>query len=409
MWGYFRKSQFVARVSYRVSTIDVMPCNMWWDIACTLRKGNMEEYRRSRHIVFINAGEQVSGAERVLLDLAQHAAALGDRVTVISPAGALSEQVLPPLRHVTAPLVRLSGGHGLQRVRHVVGLPFLWISSAKEIRKVSGDADTIIVNSTFALPAVGLAFPRHSRTRGGPVISWLVHDTITSLKQRVVAKLGAHALTKAVAVSEVTAASVRPLVDTVLVQPNGVEVPPEVVTVQRNQVPTIGILAAITGWKGHDILLEAVALLPDVHLDIAGAAFTGSEDFEAALRERARQPDLQGRVHFLGHVNKQDVFPKWSALISASTSPEAGPLGVLEAMSYGVPVVATNHGGAAEYLYGGAGILVAPSDPQDLANGIRLILENPEHTAQITTVARERVIEHHNLAHTRERMLEVLN
>ena len=369
----------------------------------------MEEYRRSRHIVFINAGAQVSGAERVLLDLAQHAAALGVRVTVVCPTGPLSVQVIPPLRHVTAPIVRLSGGYGLQRVRQVVGLPFLWISSAKKIRKASSDADTIIVNSTFALPAVGLAFPLHRRKGNGPVISWLVHDTITSLKQQVVAKLGAHVLTKAVAVSEVTAASVRPLVSTVLVQPNGVEVPQEVVAVKHDKVPTIGILAAITGWKGHDILLEAVALLPDIHLDIAGEVFAGSEDFEKTLRERARQPDLQGRVHFLGHVNKQDVFPKWKALISASTSPEAGPLGVLEAMASGVPVVATNHGGAAEYLRDGAGMLVTPSDPQDLAAGILQILENPEQTAQMIEVARERVITNHDLAHTRNRMLEVLN
>lgn len=369
----------------------------------------MEEYRRSRHIVFINAGAQVSGAERVLLDLAQHAAALGDRVTVVSPEGPLSEQVLPPFQHVSAPIIRLSGGQGLQRVRQVTRLPFLWFFSAKEIRKISGDADTVIVNSTFALPAVGLAFPRHGRKHGSPVISWLVHDTITSLKQRVVAKLGSHALTRAVAVSEVTAESVRPLVGTVLVQPNGVDVPQEVVAVKPNPVPTIGILAAITGWKGHDILLEAVALLPGVHLDIAGEAFAGSEAFEAALRERARQPDLEGRVHFLGHVNKQDVFPQWDALISASTSPEAGPLGVLEAMAYGVPVVATNHGGAAEYLRDGAGVLVAPSDPQALASGIRQILDNPERTAQIIAAARERVVAHHNLAHTRERMLEVLN
>lgn len=369
----------------------------------------MEEYRRSRHLVFINAGAQVSGAERVLLDLARHAAAVGDRVTVVSPAGALSEQALPPMHHVSVPIVRLSGGQGLQRVRQVVGLPFLWFLSAKKIRKIAADADTIIVNSTFALPAVGLAFPRHGRKRGGPVISWLVHDTITSLKQRVVAKLGAHALTKAVAVSEVTAESVRPLVDSVQVQPNGVDIPQEVVKVDPSQVPTIGILAAITGWKGHDILLEAMALLPDVHLDIAGQAFAGSENFEEALRERACQPDLAGRVHFLGHVNKQDVFPHWNALISASTSPEAGPLGVLEAMAYGVPVVATNHGGAAEYLRDGAGVLVAPSDPQDLANGIRHILENPEETAQIVKFARERVVANHNLVHTRKRMLEVLN
>lgn len=370
----------------------------------------MEECRRSRHIVVINAGAEVSGAEKVLLDLSNYATAIGDRVTVVCPSGPLAAQVAFPLQHVFAPLIRLGGGHGLHRAVQVFSLPFLWIRSARIIRAVSKDADSVIVNSTFALPAVGLAFPRHHRKFEKPIIAWLVHDTITSLKQQVVARLGAHSLTKAVAVSGVTAESVGRFVETVLIQPNGVEIPRQMSNSIEDcdEYPTIGILAAITAWKGHDVLLEALGFLPGVHLDIAGGVFPGSEDFEANLRERARMPDLVGRVHFLGHVDKQQVLHKWSALISASISPEAGPLGVLEAMAHGVPVVATNHGGAAEYLSDGAGVLVPPADPEALAVGIRRVLENAELAAHLRVIARQRVIEKHDLVHTRQRMLEAL-
>lgn len=374
----------------------------------------MEDHRRTRHLVFVNAGAEVSGAERVLRDLVDLAVARGDSVTLVCPDGPLTSLMSAPVAHVSAPLVRLSGARGLQRVREVAGLPVLWARSAPVLRSVARDADALIVNSTFALPAVGLAFLRHRRRGAGPVISWLVHDTITSLKQRVVVRLGGHALSRAVAVSEVTGDSVRPLLGragTVRVQANGVEIPAEMPEPARAATGggTIGILAAITPWKGHDVLLEALALLPDTRLEIAGAAFPGSGEFEAQLRARAAQPDLAGRVSFLGHVDKQDVLPRWNVLVSASTSPEAGPLGVLEAMAHGVPVVATDHGGAAEYLRDGAGVLVPPAEAQALADGIRRVLADPGYAAQLRATARARVVEKHDVESTRHLMLEALS
>lgn len=365
-------------------------------------------------MVVVNAGAEVSGAERVLLDLVDLAVGRGDRVTLVCPDGPLAALTPASVSHVSAPLVRLGGARGPRRVREVAGLPFLWARSARVLRAVARDADSMIVNSTFALPVVGLAFPRHRARGGRPVISWLVHDTITSLKQRVVARLGGHALTRAVAVSEVTGDSVRPLLGdgaAVRIRPNGVEIPAEMSGTTRTTTGenVIGILAAITGWKGHDVLLEALALLPDVRLEIAGTAFPGSGDFEEQLRARAAQPDLAGRVAFLGHVDKRDVFPRWKALVSASTSPEAGPLGVLEAMAHGVPVVATDHGGAAEYLRDGAGVLVRPGDAQALAEGIRAVLGDPARAAQLRETARARVVGKHDVTRTRDLMLKELS
>lgn len=371
----------------------------------------MEQHRRARRVVVVNAGARISGAERVLLDLVRSARDRGDDVTLVCPPGPLVGQMPAGVTHRPAPVVRLGGARGPARVREVAGLPLRWLRSARVLRAAARDADAVIVNSTFALPAVGLAFPGHGRRSGAPAVRWLVHDTITSGKQRVVVMLGAHALTGALAVSEVTGESVRGSVREVRVQPNGVEVPALMSGGTRVTAgaPVIGILAAITPWKGHDVLLEALSELPGVRLEIAGTVFPGSEAFEEDLRARAARPDLAERVSFLGHRDKEEVFPRWSALVSASTSPEAGPLGVLEAMAYGVPVVATDHGGAAEYLAAGAGALVAPADAQALAAGIRAVLEDPARAELMRNTARARVVEKHDLTRTRGLMLEALS
>lgn len=361
------------------------------------------------HLVAVNAGADVSGAEGVLISLLRHARSRGDRVTLVCPPGALPEKLAGEVEHVSLDIHRLGRSRGWRRKCEILQLPLRWARTGWKLRRISRGADVLLSNSTFALPVLGMAFPGFRRGRR-PRISWLVHDTITSRKQRFVLRLGAHALDVAVAVSEVTAASVRRLVPTTLVRPNGVVIPerPRGATLTDPARPVVGILAVLTSWKGQDVLLEAIAQLPGVHLEIAGTAFPGSGDFEGQLRERAAAPDLAGRVRFLGHVHRDEVFPRWDLLISASTSPEAGPLGVLEAMAAGVPVIATDHGGAAEYLSGGAGVLVPPGDPAALAGAIRQLLQDAAARQSCREQARARAVAKHDLLDTVPRMLAAL-
>jgi glycosyltransferase involved in cell wall biosynthesis len=96
------------------------------------------------------------------------------------------------------------------------------------------------------------------------------------------------------------------------------------------------------------------------------------------LRDRAGRPDLAGRVRFLGRVDEPLARMRgWAVAVSASIDPEAAPLGVLEAMSIGLPVVATDHGGAPEVL-GSAGLLVPPADTRALADSLGVLLSDAE-------------------------------
>jgi glycosyltransferase involved in cell wall biosynthesis len=89
-------------------------------------------------------------------------------------------------------------------------------------------------------------------------------------------------------------------------------------------------------------------------------------------------------IEFLGFVPSQDFFGGVDILIVPSWEEPFG-LVVLEAMAAGIPVIATNRGGPAEFA---RGVLIAPRDPAALAQAIRsirpgdLIKDAREHVEQ---------------------------
>ncbi|MBM7459404.1 glycosyltransferase family 4 protein [Rhodococcus coprophilus] len=357
-------------------------------------------------LLFVAHTGQRSGAEKVLLALVDHALEQGRHVIVACPDGPLADALPGSVTRLVLPPLGLQGQEGVRRLLGLASLPLRWGRAGGRIRRTrSSENARIVCNSLFALPAVAVAVAgtgQVSRT------AWLVHDTLSSRRQTVVARLGRYGVGTAVAVSGATAEPVRELGFRTVIARNGVPVgeprpdPPAAVT-QR-----VGILASITEWKGHRVLLEAVSRIPGVHLDVAGTPFPGDEPFLDELRARASLPDLRGRVSFLGHVPPAQVLDTWDVMVSASTSPEAGPLGVLEAMARGVPVVGTDHGGTAEYLAGGAGVLVPPGDPDALAAALIRVLGDPGLRRDISAVARRRVESLHDIERTLPEMASAL-
>ncbi len=353
-------------------------------------------------LVFVAHTGQVSGAERVMLDLIGVARDRGRRVTVVCPDGPLVGRLPADVEHVSIPPLGLSGERGLHRLVGASRLLLDWLRAGRVLRRRTRGHSTIIVNSLFALPSARLARPS-----GG--VSWLVHDTLSSGRQRAVVRVSAPVIRRAVAVSEATA---RPLTDLGLptvVAHNGVVWPVPALATELHDPPVAGILALLTPWKGHAVLLEAVAALPGVELEFAGDSFPGDADHVASLHERASRPDLAGRVRFLGHTDPRTALTRWDVVVSASITPEAGPLSVLEAMAFGKPVIGTDHGGTTEFLRGGAGILVPPSDPAALADAITRVLDDPDLRESLAREARCRIGTEHDKSVTLPLMLDELS
>lgn len=125
---------------------------------------------------------------------------------------------------------------------------------------------------------------------------------------------------------------------------------------------TVGNLVEL---KGVNIAIEALELLPDITLLIAG---DGPE--EPVLRRLVEGLGLEARVRFLGAVPQADLCSYYNAadaLVLAS-SREGMPNVVLEALASGTPVVATSVGGVPELITAPeAGELMQKRHPEALA------------------------------------------
>ncbi|HPH35989.1 MAG TPA: glycosyltransferase family 4 protein [Methanoregulaceae archaeon] len=142
----------------------------------------------------------------------------------------------------------------------------------------------------------------------------------------------------------------------------------------------LGIFDEYHQYKGFDVLLQALSLLAhqgkEVRL-IAG----GSGPLIARYRELAADLSIDRNVTFPGFIpggDLQSFYAGTSAFVLPSTDPSREGFGIvlLEAMACGRPVIATNIAGmAAEIEECGAGIIVKRNNPSELADAIRLIID----------------------------------
>lgn len=146
--------------------------------------------------------------------------------------------------------------------------------------------------------------------------------------------------------------------------------------------PTVLSLGALIPRKGHDIVLDAVARLPDVTLLIAGE---GPD--RAALATRAR--GLGDRVCLLGPVPHADLPRLLAAadVMALASSSEGLANAWVEALACGTPIVIPDAGGAREVVTGAAaGRIVARTAPA-FADAIAELLADPPAPATVAQAA----------------------
>jgi glycosyltransferase involved in cell wall biosynthesis len=156
----------------------------------------------------------------------------------------------------------------------------------------------------------------------------------------------------------------------------------------------IAFSGRLVPWKGHRVLLEALA-----RLDAAGTSGWeawiiggGDEGYQRELEAFARSQGLTDRVRFVGHVGTpRDFVAQCDVLVHAS---EREPFGlvVAEAMSLGVPVIASDTAGPREIVRPGeTGWLVGVGDSAALAIRLDALMRDPDGCVAIARRAQDDV------------------
>lgn len=151
----------------------------------------------------------------------------------------------------------------------------------------------------------------------------------------------------------------------------------------------------LVDWKGIQYLLTAFATvtqqIPSAHLDILG-----SGPMLAPLKKQADELHLADKITFHGWQSQPAcarIFHLSHVFVLPSLY-ECGGAVVLEALAGGLPVIATNWGGPADYVTGEVGILVTPESPQKfpdhLAAAMLQLANHPELRQQLSQAAPRR-------------------
>lgn len=150
--------------------------------------------------------------------------------------------------------------------------------------------------------------------------------------------------------------------------------------------------------KGVHLLLDAVAALPPgrpLRLRVVG---DGPE--RGALEARAKRLGIADRVEFEGFVSDKELAECFAlcdafvlpAVVDAKGDTEGLGVVLLEAMSYGKPVVGSDIGGIVDIVRDGRnGLLVPPGDSRALADAITSLMDDPERARQLGSRGREDV------------------
>jgi glycosyltransferase involved in cell wall biosynthesis len=149
-------------------------------------------------------------------------------------------------------------------------------------------------------------------------------------------------------------------------------------------------VAALTREKDQLTLLATAALLarrgPSIHWAVAGAG-----PLRAILERRACDLGIDPFIHFLGALEDPRPLIKAADLLVSTSTSEGLGTSILDAMTLGTPVVATDVGGVPELLSGGAGLLVEPGNPEALAAGVTQVVTDQPLRESMTERATQEV------------------
>jgi glycosyltransferase involved in cell wall biosynthesis len=352
-------------------------------------------------LVYLTTDPGLGGGPKHILDLANSVDHKKFEVYVVAPEGWLLSQVKSQKLKVKS--YQLYGESRGQRIKGLKGIlgeikgrgyPF-----APVVLHAHSPQAVFIASRAISHLGIYLVYTEHLWTK-----DYHLDNRAREIIQLLGLKRALTSASKVIAVSQAVGAF---LIDTKIVSREKVEVIYPViqeVKSQKSKVKSasqkskviaqaikIGAVGALLPVKGFDVLIEAVAMVkkdePNISLEIVGE---GPE--KANLTALIEKYNLIETIKLLGRVEPAKMaekYPDWNLFVQPSKSETFG-LSVFEALSNGLPVVASRVGGLTELVTNGVnGFLVKKGDVAALAFAIGKIVEDQGLRSKLAQCAME--------------------
>lgn len=179
---------------------------------------------------------------------------------------------------------------------------------------------------------------------------------------------------------------------------------------QREETGSVRFLfvGRLIYYKGCKVLLEAFRQVKCAELTIVGSGV-----MEEELKEIARRNHQMDRVHFLGALDREELYEQFAQcdvfVLPSIARSEAFGLVQIEAMAYEKPVINTNLPSGVPYvsIHRQTGLTVEPGNVQELADAMNWMAEHPEERKLMGERARRRVKEEYQMSQMAEKVLKL--
>ena len=333
------------------------------------------------HVVVYTATATFGGAE-IVARLIVSRVPESDRVTVVGPTLDVISQIAsgnPRAAVAVSPMI--AGKHD---VRSALGLRRMLRELQPDVIHFNlTDMASCLTEIMIAasLPDVALVAVEHSG-----------YQPQTRF-QRIAKVSSARLLDGHVAVSkplgELVARTSHIAVDRVSVIANGVEAVDAYVRPRPvGSMLRLGVVSRLIEEKGIDLVIDALALVHDVELHVAGDGAARDR-----LAERAIARGVSDRVHFHGWMSDPSSVYRDVDLYVHPSRVDIMPLSVIEAMHHGLPVVATDVGSLSEMVISGeTGFLFEVDDIAAFVRAIEEMRDDESRRVAYGRAGRERAL-----------------
>lgn len=319
-------------------------------------------------IIHLVSNRVWGGGEQYVLDLATAFAADGNDVTIVSRnfdavTSRFKEAGLPLITMPLKGTIDLVSPFRLAEMLRGAGKVIIHVHNFKDAtvavraRSISGNKEArVVLTRHLVKPAKSMSL--YIRLDAMIFVSHLAKDEFMSTSPKV------------------DAAKITVVHNSIKQSP--ATMPPHTDNMQL----TLMFHGRLSPEKGIDTLIRAFAALNDskARLVIAGS---GAPEYTASLKQLAAELAVDKQIEWPGYIRDiSSLIAKCDTGICPSRVREAGSLSVLEYMSQGKPVVASNNGSQPEYITNGKnGYLIAPDDVAALTNTLKSLRDKELRTA----------------------------